>query len=212
MPGRHDASGDDRRLEQAEVVLRKVEYLRQVGDVRRRAEVNADQAEQRFLDDAQVGLDGRARRGVTSMYPQVNGDVEHLGALGEIHAQEEDVAPAAVREVHAHRGAFAQNRVGAVARVGPQQLRPDAQRVIGRVPHAEHPLIAAHRADAAADLVGQRLKRQPVVSRRQGARDGVAGAFRLLHRQEMINGLLEPALEQVLVAFEGDESSVKRDA
>ena len=79
--------------------------------------------------------------------------------------------------------------------------------MIGRVAHAEHPLIAAHRAHAAADLVGQRLERQPVVSRRQGAGDGVAGAFRLLHCQEMIDGLLEPALEQVLVAFEGNEGA-----
>ena len=79
--------------------------------------------------------------------------------------------------------------------------------MIGRVAHAEHPLVAAHRAHAAADLVGQRLKRQPVIGRRQGAGDGVAGAFGLLHRQEMVNGLLEPALEQMLVAFERDEGA-----
>ncbi len=112
-----------------------------------------------------------------------------------------------MRQIHADRGALAQDGVGAVARVSPEQLGPDAQGVISRVAHAEHPLITAHRAHAAADLVGQRLKRQPVVSRRQGAGDGVAGAFRLLHRQEVVNGFFESALEEVLVAFEGDEGA-----
>ena len=110
------------------------------------------------------------------------------------------------REVHAHRRALAQDRVGAVARSRCEQFRPEAQRVVGRVPHAEHPLVAAHRAHAAAHLVGQRLKRQPVIGRRQRAGDGVAGAFGLLHREEVVDGLLEPALQQVLVAFERDQS------
>ena len=80
---RHDARGDDRRLEQAQVVLGKVEHLRQVGDVRRRAQVHADQAQQRFFDDPQVGFDRRARRGVAAMHAEVNGDIEHLGPFRE---------------------------------------------------------------------------------------------------------------------------------
>ena len=202
---RHNARGDDRRLQQAEVVLRKVEYLSQVGDVRCRPQVNADQAEQRLFDHPQVGLDGRARRRVAPVYAQVNGDVEHFGPLGEIHAQEEDVAPAAMREVHAHWRALTQNRVGAVERVSPEQFRPQAQGVIGRVPHAKHPLVAAHRPHTASDLVSQRLERQPVVGRRQGTRDSVAGTLRSLHRQKVVNGLFESALQQVLVALEGNE-------
>ena len=138
----------------------------------------------RLFDHAQVGLDRRARRGVAAVHAQVNGHVEHLGPFGVVHAQEEDVAPAAVREVHPHGRAFAQDGVGAVCRVRPQQLRPDAQRLVGRVAHAEHPLVAAHRAHAPAHLVGQRLERQPVVGRRQRAADGVTRALGLLHRQE----------------------------
>ena len=49
------------------------------------------------------------------------------------------------------------------------------------------------------------LEREAVVGCRQGARDGITGTFRLLHRQKMINGLFKSALEQVLVALEGDE-------
>jgi hypothetical protein len=75
------------------------------------------------------------------------------------------------------------------------------------VSHAEHPLVAAHRAHATADLVGQRLESQPVISCGQGAGDSVTGTFRLLHRQEMVNGFFEPALEKMLVAFEGDEGT-----
>jgi hypothetical protein len=39
-------------------------------------------------------------------HAQVDGDVEHARAFGEIHAQKEDVAPAAVTEVHTHGGGF----------------------------------------------------------------------------------------------------------
>jgi len=136
---------------------------------------------------------------------QVNRDVEHLGALGVVHAEEENIAPPAVREVHAHRGAFAQDGVGAVARVGLAQFGPQAQGVVGGMAHAEHPLVAAHRTHAPADLVRQRLEPEPVVRRRQRAGDGIARAFRLLHGQKLVQGLLEAALEQMLVAGEGDE-------
>ncbi len=49
------------------------------------------------------------------------------------------------------------------------QLRPEPERMIGRMPHAEHPLIAAHRAHAAPDLVGECLKRELVIRLRKGA-------------------------------------------
>ena len=139
------------------------------------------------------------------MDSQIDGDIEHFGAFREIHAQEKDIAPAAVREIHADRGAFAQNRVSAIARVTPEQFRPDPQGVIGRVPHAEHPLVAAHRANAAADLVGQGLKCQPVIRGGQGARDGVSRPLRLLHGQEAIDRFFKSALQQVFVTAERDE-------
>ena len=49
---------------------------------------------------------------------------------------------------------------------------------------------------------------EPVVGRGQRAGDGVAGAVGLLHGQEVVNGLLEPALEQMLVAFEGNQGAL----
>jgi hypothetical protein len=57
---RHDAGRNDGRLEQAQIVFREVEHLGQVGDVRRRAQVNAGQAQNRFVNHPQVGLDRRA--------------------------------------------------------------------------------------------------------------------------------------------------------
>ena len=43
MPGGTMPGGDHRRLEQSEVILREIEHLRQIGDVRRGAEVDAHQ-------------------------------------------------------------------------------------------------------------------------------------------------------------------------
>ncbi len=120
MPGGTMPDGDDRRLEQAEVVLGEVEDLGQAGDVGGGAQVDAGQAEDRLVDDAQVGLDRRARSGVAAVDAEVDGDVEHPGALGVIHPQEEDVAPAAVGEVHADRRPLAQDRVGPVGVLGEQ--------------------------------------------------------------------------------------------
>ena len=61
----------------------------------RGAEVHAGQAQDRFVNHAQIGFDRRPRRGVAAMHAQVNGDVQHPRAFGKIHAQEENVAPAA---------------------------------------------------------------------------------------------------------------------
>ena len=55
---------------------------------------------------------------------EVDGDVEDLGSLGVVHAEEEDVAPAAVGEVHADGRALAENRIGAGGGIAPPpQLR-----------------------------------------------------------------------------------------
>ena len=75
--------------------------------------------------------------------------------------EEEDVAPRAVREVHAHRRALAQDRESVPSRRALQQLAADAQRLIGGMADAEHPLVAAHRAHAAAHLIGERLESEP---------------------------------------------------
>ena len=119
---------------------------------------------------------------------QVDRDVEHARAFREVHAQEEDVAPAAVRQVHAHGRGFAQDGVERAASAR-QQFGPEAQRIVGRVAGAEHPLVAAHGAHAAAHLVGQRLKAQRAVAGRQRAGNGRAGPAGGLRRQEDVDGL-----------------------
>ena len=201
---RHEARRDDSGFEQSEIILRKVENFGEFRDVRRRAEINAGQSQHRFLDHAQVGFNRRTWRGVAAMHAEINRDIQHARAFGEIHAEEKDVAPRTVRQVHAHGRAFAENRIRAVRRTL-EQLGANAQRLIARVPHAEHPLVAAHGAHAAAHLIGEGLEREPVIRRRQRAGDGVARAVALLQREEFINRLLEAALQQMLVALEGNQ-------
>ena len=62
--------------------------------------------------------------------------------LREIHAQEKDIAPAAMAQIHANWRGFPQNREEAIRRFWCKQLRVNPQRVIGRMTDAKHPLIA----------------------------------------------------------------------
>ena len=94
---RHDAGRDDGGFEQAEIILREIENFVEVRDVNGRAEVYARQAQEWFVNHAQVRFHGWFRRGVTAFHAQVHGDVQHLRALGKIHSQKENVAPGAVR-------------------------------------------------------------------------------------------------------------------
>src|SRR5207244_13033078 len=55
-----------------------------------------------------------------------------------------------------------------------------------------------------AHLVRESLKCQPVVGRGEGAGRGIVWALVLLRRQELVDGFLEPPLQQLLVAFERD--------
>src|SRR5260370_42242560 len=93
---------------------------------------------------------------------EINGHVEDARAFRKVHAQKENVAPPAMRQVHAYRRTFAQDREKAA--VSPaQDLGAQAQGAVRGVPRAEHPLIAAQRANAMADLVGKRLESQSPV-------------------------------------------------
>ena len=116
QPGRNDAGGDHGRLEQPEIVLGEIEDVGQGGDVGLALQVDARQAEHRLVDDAEPGLDRRLRLGVAAADAQVDRDVQHACPLGKIHAQEEDVAPAAVREVHADRRPLDEDRKGLLRR------------------------------------------------------------------------------------------------
>ena len=199
QPGRDDAGGDHGGFEQAQVIAGKVEDFLQRSDFRGAAQVHADEAQHGLIDDAEVGLDRRARDRIAPMHGQVDGDVEDFGAFGVIHAQEEDVAPGGVREVHAHGGFLGEDGEGA-GRILAQQLAADAQGLIGGVADAEHPLVAADAADAAPHLVGERLKAQVFVCRGQCAGELIAGSVLRLRSQEGFNGLFKPAVEVVLVA------------
>ena len=168
-----------------------------------RLQIDAGQAQHRLVDHAEPGFHGRLGRACAA-HAQVDGDIQHARAFGIIHAQEKNVAPAAVRQVHADRRGFAQDGEQAV-RSGCEQFGPEAQRMVGRMAHAEHPLIAAHRAHAAAHLVGQRLKAEPVIGGGQRAGNGRAGAVGGLRRQEDFDRFFKPALQQVLVAAERNQ-------
>ena len=87
------------------------------------------------------------------MHAEVDGDVEDLGTVREVHAEEDDVTPRAVGEVHADGRLFAEDGVGAVGGITFEEGGPEPERLVQRVAHAEHPLIAFDGADAAADLV-----------------------------------------------------------
>jgi hypothetical protein len=71
--------------------------------------------------------------------------------------------------------------------------------------HAKHPLIAAHRTDAATNLVGERLDSETIVSGSQRAGDSVACAVLILFAEKNFNRFLETALEQMFVSVEMNE-------
>ena len=56
---RHDAGGDDGRLEQAQIIPGEIEDLGQLRDVGGGAEIHAGQPQDGLVNDAQIGLDRR---------------------------------------------------------------------------------------------------------------------------------------------------------
>ena len=79
--------------------------------------------------------------------------------------------------------------------------------MIGRMTHAKHPLIAADGAHAAPHLVGEGLKREPLIGRGQRAGDGVAGAFGFLHGEKILDRLRKSAAQQMFEALEWNEAA-----
>src|SRR5690349_760989 len=75
------------------------------------------------------------------------------------------------------------------------------------MPHAKHPLVAPDRANALADLVREGLKPETVIGRRQRAGDGIVWTGYGLRSQKAIDRFFEAALQEVFVAFEGDEGA-----
>ena len=118
------------------MVAGKVKDLSEGGDFCARLQIDADQPQDGPVDDAQVALHRRLRRAAVrltrAMHAQVDGDVQHPRAFGEIHAQKEDVAPAAVGQVHAHWRGLSQQGEKTVAERAAQR-RKYAQGMVARV-------------------------------------------------------------------------------
>ena len=80
--------------------------------------------------------------------------------------------------------------------------RAHAQRLVGRVADAEHPLVAAHRAHAAPHLVGQRLEAQAMIGLGQRAGQPLAGSLRRLGLEKDLDRFLEAAQQEQAIALE----------
>ena len=143
------------------------------------------------------------------MDAKINGHIEHARALGKIHAEKKNVAPARVAQIHAHRGAFAQHGIGAVL-AALQQFGTHAQRMIRRMAHAKHPLVAAHGTHAAPHLIRQRLKADALIHGGQRAGNRVAGTHVFLHGQKLVQRLLKPAVQQMFKSFERNHAAGAR--
>ena len=94
--GRDDAGGDHRGFEQAEIILGEVEDFGQGGDVGLRVQIDADEPQHGLIDHAQIRFNRRLGRAIAAADGEIDRDIEHPRAFGEIHAEEENVAPGAV--------------------------------------------------------------------------------------------------------------------
>jgi len=130
-------------LSRAEVVLGKIEHLTQIADRGADSQVHAGQAQHRLVNHTQTRLDRRARRRIQPPHPQVDGYVQNTRPLRIVHPQKKNVAPATVRQIHPHRRPLPQQRKEIVSGLAPPQFRPDAERLVGRMPGSKHPLVAA---------------------------------------------------------------------
>ncbi len=194
---RDQPRGDHARLDQTEVVVAEVEQLVERRHVLAGVQIHAGQTQERLGEDAAVRLDGRARLRIAPEDAEIDRQVQDPRAFGEIHAQEEDIGPAAVRQVKPHRRALDQDRKEAVGSVTLQQAREHANRVLVGRTDAEHPPIARATADRPSHLVGQGLKRDLRVSVRQRAGHGAVQSVALGGGLKTADRRLEPPLEQV---------------
>ena len=193
--GRNNAAGDDARLEQAKVVAGKVEDLGDRGNIGGGLEINAGEPNDGLIDDAEPGLDGRsglcARPWPAAAEGEIDGDVENARAFGIVHAEEENVAPSAVSQVHAHRSRLAQDGKNGIAG---EKFRPEAEGIVVGVAGAEHPLVAADAAHTAAHLVGKSLEAERTVAGGKRTGDGGAGAMFALGGEKDFDGFFKAAL------------------
>ena len=138
-------------------------------------------------------------------HAEINRSIDHPRAFREIHAQEKNVAPAAVGQIHAYRRRFAQDGEEAIVDAL-RKFRAHAQRMVGGMAGAEHPLIAAHGAHTAPHLVGQGLKAEAVIGGGQGAGDGFIGTISGLFGQKDFNRFFKTAIQEMHIAVKGDHA------
>ena len=134
------------------------------------------------------------------MHAEIDRDIQYPCRLRKVHSQKENVTPPAVRKIHPHRSAFREDRIRVSGTGAAKKLLVDSQRMIGRVAHAEHPVVAADRAYASSHLVGQGLKSEGMIGGCQGAGDSIAWTVTVLDAKEDLNRLLEPATQKVQVS------------
>ncbi len=208
-PRRDESRCDHRSLEQSGVVAGEVEHLgdrRHFGD---RTEIDADQSEDRPIDDSQVTLDRRTNRSVSAAHAEIDRDVQDASPFGKVHPEKEDVAPGAVRKVHPDRSPFGEDRIR-IPLAPLQQFGTDPQRMILGMPDAEHPAIARDAADTASHLIGERLEGELVVRLSQRAGRRFARAVSCLSLQKGVDRLGEAPFEQMMVTVERNSSVGRR--
>ena len=113
--------------------------------------------------------------------------------------------------VRSMRTGVASRRIGK-SRIAGKKLRAEAQRIVVRVAGAEHPLVAAHAAHAAAYLVGERLEAERAVAGGQRTGDGGAGALFGLRGQKDLDGFFKAPLQQVLKPVKGNRRRLRSAA
>ena len=190
--------------------MRKIENFGNRGELSAGLKVNANQAQDRLIDDAEPGFHGRLGR-ARAAHAQVDGNVEHAGAFGKVHPQKENIAPPAMAQVHADRRGLAQDREEIVRGRACEEFGANAQWGVLRMRGAEHPLIAAHGAHAAPHLVGKRLKTQRAIAGGERAGKGLTGPRGGLGGEEDIERFFKPALQQVGVTGEGNQRTRGRE-
>ena len=91
------------------MVFGKIKDFVELSELRARAQVDANQAQDGAIDDSQKSFYRRVRGGVASLHCQIDRDVQDPGPFREIHAKEKNVTPGTVSQVHAHGGLLVQH-------------------------------------------------------------------------------------------------------
>jgi hypothetical protein len=109
-------------------------------------------------------------------------------------------------QIHPNRSAFTKDGIISLGAAF-HEFAADSQRLVGRVPHAKHPLISADIPDASPHLVGQGLEREPVISRRGCRTQTVRWTLNSLGSEKGIDRFFKTTVKQLFKAFEWDQAA-----